>query len=414
MIERELIAAVLTKPSVLWECTVEPEHFTSEVHADIWRTILDLQHKGESFDAVTVSQAMGGEAGARVIEIANESIGAPASASGYARRIVEVWRGRVAGDIYAQAQNGDLTRDEVIRKLMTLDDQESRFECDIKQAMRWALDDMEAAAEAGGDLRGITTGLVDLDKHLGGWHDGDLVVLGARPAMGKTALMLHFAQRAGVPLGVVSSEQPAYQIAQRHAASLGKVSLSNLRQGKVGGKETQAVMHANRTLRDYWILDRSSPTITEVERVARRWHHKHGIKLLLVDYIQRIRGHGEKRHEQVGDVVRSLKTLARDLDIPVIALSQVGRQVESRQNDRRPRMGDLSDSSEIEKEADQVLTLYRDEVYDEKTEDKGIAEISICKNRHGYVGTVHCEWIGEFVSFGDMTYPGKRLEGGVG
>ena len=402
MIERELIAAVISKPDTLWQCEVEPEHFESEVHAEIWRTILDLQHRGESFDAVTVSQAIGGDAGSRVIDIATEAVGAPAAAPGYARTIVDRWRDRKAADVYHLAGEGQLSRDEAIRSLMALDDQESRFECDIQQAFKWAVADMEEAAAAGGGLRGITTGLAKLDDHLGGWHDGDLVVVGARPAMGKTALMLHFAQRAGVPLGLVSAEQPAYQIAQRHAASIGKVSLSNLRNGQVGGKEMQAVASANRSLKDYWLLDRSNPTITEVERVARRWHHKHGIKILFVDYIQRIKGHGDKRHEQVGDVVRSLKTLARDLSIPVIALSQVSRAVEARPKNKRPNMSDLSDSSEIEKEADQVLTLYRDEVYDEDSADKGKAEIAICKNRHGYVGFVYVGWAGEFVSFGDL------------
>jgi replicative DNA helicase len=112
--------------------------------------------------------------------------------------------------------------------------------------------------------------------------------------------------------------------------------------------------------------------------------------------------HPEVWHEQVGDVVRSLKTIARDLDIPVIALSQVSRDVERRQN-RRPGMADLSDSSEIEKEADQVITLYRDEVYDDQSMDKGVAELGIVKNRHGYVGTVRCAWAGEFVSFGNLS-----------
>jgi replicative DNA helicase len=402
MIEQELISAVLSKPSVLWECTVEPEHFTSEVHADIWRTILDLQHKGESFDAVMVSQTLGGDAGSRVIQIANESVGTAAAAPGYARKVMERWRDRVASDVYAKAQSGELTRDEAIRSLMAIDDQESRFECDIRQAIKWALADMEEAASAGGGLRGITTGLADLDRHLGGWHRGDLIIEAARPAMGKTALMLHHAQSAGVPVGVVSAEQPAFQIAQRHAASIGKVSLANLRQGKIGERETQAVIAANRKLKDYWILDRASPTIAEVERTARRWHHKHGIQVLFVDYLQRIRGNGESKAERISDVAKGLKTIARDLDIPVIALAQVNRDVEKRTN-RRPTMADLYYSSEIEMEADQVITLYRDEVYHDDSKDAGIAELAICKNRHGYIGTIFVSWAGEFVSFGDLS-----------
>src|SRR5690554_485003 len=115
MIERELIAAVLSRPEVLWECPCQPEHFESEVHADIWRTILDLQHKGESFDAVTVSQSIGGEAGARVIEIVNDSVGTSSAAPGYARKVIEGWRDREASDLLIKAQDGEISRDELIR-----------------------------------------------------------------------------------------------------------------------------------------------------------------------------------------------------------------------------------------------------------------------------------------------------------
>jgi replicative DNA helicase len=400
MTENELVAAAMRNPDVLWQVEAQPEHFTSAVLSEVWRTMQAMQGAGEKFDAVTLAQALPGHED-RIITIANDAIGSPAAAGGYAKKLIADWTDRTAGDIYAQAIDRQITRDEAIRALMALDQTRDQFECTIQQAMKRALADMEEAQAAGGALRGITTGLADLDKTLGGWHDGDLVVIGARPAMGKTALMLHHAQSCKMPLGVVSSEQPAHQIAQRHIASIGKTSLSNLRQGKIGEHEMNAVIQANRRLKEYWMLDRSSPSITDVERTARRWHHKHGIKILFVDYIQRIRGVGDKRHEQVGDVVRGLKTLARDLNIPVVALAQVGRDVERRTN-RRPGMADLADSSEIEKEADQVITLYRDEVYDADSPHKGIAELGICKNRHGYVGTVHVEWRGEFVSFGDL------------
>jgi replicative DNA helicase len=404
MIERELIAAVLSRPEVLWECPVQPEHFESEVHGQIWRTILDLQHKGESFDAVTVSQSLGGDAGDRAITYVNEAVGSAAAAPGYASRIIEGWRNRMASDIYAKAQSGEISRDDAIRELMALDDEESTHETNIKQAMRKALDDMEEAAAAGGGIRGITTGLKDLDRHLGGLHNGDLTIIGARPSHGKTALLLHIAQCAGVPLGMVSAEMPDFQLAQRHAASIGRVSLANIRQGKVGKDEMAAFVKANRQLRDdYHLLDRGSPHIDEVIKVARKWHHKYQIQLFLVDYIQRITGRGDSKAERVADVAKSLKTIARDLNIPVVALAQVKRDVDSR-SDKRPGMADLYYSSELEMEADQVITLYRDEVYNSDSPDKGMAELSICKNRAGYCGTVKVSWAGEFVSFGDLAW----------
>ena len=398
--ETELVAAAIRDSDLLWQVEVNPKHFVSEVLGEIWGAMQGLQSSGERYDAVTLMDALPSHAD-RIITIANESLGSEAVAPVYARKVIQSWVDRSAGDVYTKALAGDLSKDDVIRALMALDTGRDRFERTISQALKEALNDMEEAAEASGGLRGITTGLVELDKHLGGWHDHDLVVIGARPAMGKTALMLHHAQRCGVPLGMITSEQPSYQIAQRHISSLGRVPLSNLRQGKIGAQEMQAVKIAKGSLKDYWILEKSSPTIDEVEKTARRWHHRHGIKILFVDYIQRIRGRGDRRHEQVGDVVRGLKTLARDLSIPVVALAQVSRDVEKRTN-RRPTMADLSDSSEIEKEADQVITLYRDEVYDQDSMAKGSAELGICKNRHGYVGTVKVGWSGEFVSFGDL------------
>jgi len=401
MIEQELIAAVLRSPSALLDCDCLPEHFESEVHQTIWQTIIDLQSRGEPFDAVTLMEVLPSEAGNRVVAYVNESVGITANAAGYSRKIVEGWRERQALDVYAKAAGGEVTRDEVIQSLMALDNQSDRFEASGQQALKWALADMEEAAENEGRLRGITTGLADLDACLGGFHDGDLTVEGARPAMGKTALLIHHAMHCGVPYGFVSAEQPAHQIAQRMVAARGGVSLSDLRHGRIGGKEMEAVKAAQGVIKQASLYDRSSPSILEVERVARRWRHRQGIKILFVDYIQRIRGAGERRHEQVGDVVRRLKTLARDLGIPVVALSQVGRQVEGREN-KRPSMGDLSDSSEIEKEADQILTLYRDEVYDRNSDDKGLAEINIAKNRHGYCGAVKVAWMGEHVRFGNL------------
>jgi replicative DNA helicase len=400
MIEQEYLACALQNPNVLTDHEVKSHQFESPMHQAIYQAMIDA---GKSYDAALIANQLWTEgeqsASNRVLEIVADCHGIQANCAQYAEKIRNNHRNRVTRQILAEGIK-TLDSGEVIRKLMELDKTETSQEISITQAMAEALEDMEAAAQSKG-IRGITTGLNGLDKHLGGWHRGDLCVIGARPAMGKTALMLHFAQSCGVPLGLVSAEQPAYQIAQRHVASIGKVRLSDLRQGKIGENETKAVITANHRLKNYWIYDRSSPSIDDIVKMARRWKHKHGIKILFVDYIQRIQGNGKVRHEQVGDVVRGLKTLARDLDIPVVALAQVSRQVESRQ-DMRPNMGDLSDSSEIEKEADQIVTMYREEVYNENTKEPGICELKVCKNRHGYTGTVAVKWIGKHVSFGNL------------
>ena len=398
--ETELVAAAMRNSDLLWQVEVRQEHFESELLGEIWAEMKARQSAGERFDAVTLMDALPSHAD-RIITIANESLGAEGVAHVHARNIIKAWTDRSSGDIYTKALAGDMDKNEVIRALMNLDGGKDRFEKTIQQAMREAVEDMEEAQAAGGGLRGITTGLADLDHEIGGFHPGDLTVIAARPSMGKTAMLLHHVQRCGVPLGLATTEQPGMQVAQRHIASIGRVSLSDLRNGKIGEKETNATIVANGKLKDYWLYERSSPSITDVEEISRCWYHRNGIKILFVDYIQRIRGNGDKRHEQVGDVVRGLKTLARDLNIPVVALAQVGRDVEKRAN-KRPSMGDISDSSEIEKEADQVITIYRDEVYNADSMDAGIAELGICKNRHGRVGMVRVGWAPEFVSFGDL------------
>ena len=397
MIEQEYLACAIRNPDVLTHTSVKLAYFDSRVHQTIYEAMLDL---GQSFDAPLLINKLANEgeveAAQRVIEIMSDCLGIQANASRYAVEMRNNYRRRRTQEILTEGLE-TLNAEQVMRALMELDVAEGGNETTIRDALSEALKDMEEAAECQG-IRGITTGLDKLDRHLGGWHKGDLCVIGARPAMGKTALLLHFAQSCGVPLGLVSAEQPAYQIAQRHVSSLGKVRLSDLRQGKIGARETQAVITVNHRLKDYWIYDRSAPSVDDIVKVARRWKHRHNIQVLFVDYIQRIQGKGKARHEQVGEVVRSLKTLARDLEIPVVALAQVARQVEAREN-KRPSMGDLSDSSEIEKEADQIITMYRDEVYNPNTDTSGICELKVCKNRHGYTGTVEVEWIGEYVTF---------------
>ena len=278
-------------------------------------------------------------------------------------------------------------------------------EISVAEGIKAVNRELIAAVERGGPQYGVPSGLAKLDKILLGFHPGDLVVIGARPSQGKTALLLNMADAANVPCGIVSAEQAAMQILQRMVAIRSGVSAERIRAGELHDQdwphltEAAASLHATNT----WIFDRGAPSITDVQRTARRWANGHGIKALYVDYIQRIRGGDPRapRHERVGEVAQGLKDIARELGIPVIALAQVSREVEKR-NDKRPLMGDLSDSSEIEKEADQIVMLYRDEVYNHESSDRGTAELRIEKNRHGRIGFVRCAWLAESMRFRDL------------
>jgi len=201
------------------------------------------------------------------------------------------------------------------------------------------------------------------------------------------------------------AEQSASQIGQRALSMVSKIPVGNLRAGRLGEWDWPSCTAAISTLvpQECAIYDKPAPTLTEVVRIARKWKLDRGIKALYVDYVQRIK-HGnpkQPRHERVAEVAEGLKELARELDIPVIALAQVNRAVEERPN-KRPNMGDLSDSSALEKEADQVIMLYRDEVYRQDTEHPGIAELILEKNRHGGIGKVFVRFQAPTVTFCDL------------
>jgi len=418
-VEAEVLGGVLIRAE-RWPEVAEvlrAEHFEGERHRSIFRTMDAMHTAGDFIDAVSVAQRMveTGQAGkvdngAYITQLANDCTGANTAGHARAMRDQAVARqSRRVGQELAESNGGPDARERALQALLAMDQGTTNHEHTLAEALRDSTDDLMAAMDSDSDIRGITTGFSTLDSHLSGFNDSDLVVLGARPAMGKTSLLLQMALAAagrgegGVPVGLISAEQPSTQVAQRHQSAEARVPLSDMRAGKISDADSARLISQTMKLKgcQYWIYDRSNPSISEVIRVARKWRQLHGIRILYVDYLQRLRGAGDGKTEQVGDIAVQLKNLARDLEIPVVALAQVNREVEKR-NDKRPGMADLRNSGEIEQEADQILTLYRDEVYHDDSPDAGIAEIAIEKNRHGYIGTVRTKWTGAFVRFDDL------------
>lgn len=410
--EQSVLGGLLIAPEALHgiEDLLTGDMFVRGDHRTIFYALGDMVAAGKPVDVVTLGEFLeseGHDLMAYLIDLRSGTASA-ANIRAYAQLVRDDWTLRqvqMVGHRIAKA-SGDAPAalDEAIAELMRLQHTSQKHEYSLRDGMSMAYAGMKRAMELGGRIPGTTTGLARLDAILGGWHDSDLVVVGARAAMGKTALLMGFAHAANVPVGIISAEQPVDQVAARLMSLDSGVAATRMRSGAVDEQDLAKLKASVQRMieRKAWLYDRSAPSIGEVSRVARKWKHQHGIKLLLVDYIQRIESdRGDKRHERVGDVVRQLKNLARDLQIPVVALAQVSRQVEQR-SDKRPHMGDLSDSSEIEKEADQILMLYRDEVYNPDSADKGTAEILIEKNRHGPVGFVRCSWRPETMRFGDL------------
>lgn len=408
--ERTLLATLMQRPSDCHGVDVLPEWFVSEQHADICRTVLSLTQDGEPADPVSVMDALEKSGRSTLANLAvTIAADAPVTASpeAYAHRIMMTWRQRQAREIGTALVESTTPEavDDAITALMDLHAVERQHEWTSRQAAKAAFAELVAVHEAGGKLPGVTTGLADLDDKLGGLHRGDLVIVGGRAAMGKTAFLVGMARAAataGEPVGIISGEQPIEQIALRMMSSAANVEAKKFRSAHFDESEWTRVYNATASTTELpiWFLDRSAPSMAEVARVARRWKHKHGIKALYVDYIQRIQGRGERKFEQVGDVAQGLKNLARDLDIPVVALAQVSRAVESRA-DHTPRMGDLSDSSQLEKEADQIVMLYREGYYDANA-PQDIARAIVEKNRHGPTGYVDLHWNGPVMTFGNL------------
>lgn len=420
--EQAVLGGLMLAPKAISKVRLSDGDFYRRDHALIYRAICELDRKGQPFDAVTLgewfeakgqSELVAG--GAYLIELATTTPSA-ANIAAYAaivrdkailRRAIDIAT-KLMGDGFSP-NNRDSSEiiDTAIGELMGLAKQESRFEHTLTQAVTAAFDDMHEAYQAGGAIRGVTTGFKRVDKRLGGFHPGDLIVIGARPAMGKTALLVNLAEAAAEKhhcVGMISGEQSAMQVGQRAMARDSGVAAEKMRSGDLEDEEWAKLTAAISRLRShrFYLYDRSAPTLDEVRRTARAWKHEHGMEALYIDYAQRIRvPRSASRVDEVAEVARGLKEIARDLEVPVIALSQVVKGVDSRE-DKRPGMSDLANSDDLVREADVIAMLYRDEVYREDSPDRGIAELNVEKNRHGPCGQFQLAWVAQTMRFADL------------
>lgn len=389
---------------------ISAAQFTNPQRARVFGAIRDRVLAGEPADVVTIGEALPDDF-SYCVDVAMHTPGGSAAVT-YATIVRENWRRREAVAIGLKLVSGSRESEEgaveaAVAALMALSASVTEAEYTGKQALQQAMAQVQAAYETGGALPGITTGLDALDEILGGFHDSDLTIIGARPAMGKTALMGALAEAAadaGKRPGIISAEQPAVQMALRRLSMVSGVNASGLRAGRVDdedwGRLTQGM--ANALSRDMWIYDRSAVTLDELISMARKWKHTHGIGILFIDYAQRIRVPGADRITEVSEVARGLKNLARDLQIPVVSLAQVIKGVDNRP-DKRPNQGDLANSDELTREADQIWMLYRECVYDPEA-NRTIAEILIEKNRHGPTGFKKVYFHEATMRFGNLAH----------
>ncbi len=278
---------------------------------------------------------------------------------------------------------------------------------DADSLIKEAIDKIGELFEKKGAITGLTTGFNDLDKMTSGLQPADLVIVAGRPSMGKTSFAMNLVENALFgderPVLVFSMEMPAHSLMTRMLSSVGKIDQTRVRNGQLQNDDWDKLQVATQRLKgkSLFIDDTPALTPTEVRSRARRIVREHGeLGMIMLDYLQlmQVAGGGEGRTQEISEISRSLKTIAKEFNCPVIALSQLNRSLEQRPN-KRPVMSDLRESGAIEQDADVIMFIYRDEVYNEETDEKGVAEIIIGKQRNGPIGTVNLAFRGEFTRF---------------
>ncbi len=409
---------------------LEPESFYRPAHQKIFNAILNLDSRGEPVDQISVVdelkragdlQAAGG---AYYVSELTEKIPSTANTRYYAKLVMESSALRaliqlsaeLSTEAYETRERVDDLLEKAESKIFELS--EKRFKTADFVRMRTALDEAFAQVdkfhENPGGIRGVATGFDVLDNVTSGFQNSDLIILAARPSMGKTALALSLARNAAIEhghkIGFFSLEMSNYQLAMRLLCSEAKVDAHLVRTGRLPSNLWPNLSSAAGKLADaeIYLDDSASLNITELRAKARRLKADKDIDMIVVDYMQLLQGTGrvESRQQEISQISRSLKMLAKELNIPVLALSQLSRAVEMRGGDKRPILSDLRESGSIEQDADIVMFIYRAEKYlsdEDSLEDvKGLAEIIIAKQRNGPTDTVKLTFIDRFASFQNL------------
>ncbi|MHB8658763.1 MAG: replicative DNA helicase [Solirubrobacteraceae bacterium] len=434
--EQSVLGAVLLDERHLHALLVEeqlrPAHFFREQHGAVFQTMLDLYNSDRKIDHLTVGEALRQNGrleevgGPEAIDELTGWVPAAGNARDYGRIVRENWQMRALLTATYEIQARVLGREAPARDLVedaersmlevAHNDQQKKIRT-IADILHEETDKLHRLSVAKTALTGTPSGFKDLDEKTGGFQPGNLVVLAARPSMGKSALVANIAENAvlaGHPVALFSLEMSESELAQRFVASQARIKGEDLRRGKVAESRWPKILEACQRLSEapLFVDDSSDTGVLEVRAKSRRLHHQieGGLGLIIIDYLQLMRHEGriESRVEQVSQISRALKGLARELGVPVIALSQLSRAVEQRgKEDKKPILSDLRESGAIEQDADLVMFIYRDEYYDKDSERPGEADIIIAKHRNGPVGELVLTFQKEYPRF--MNYAGERF-----
>ncbi len=317
----------------------------------------------------------------------------------------------IAGICYAGKESLEVILEDTEKKVFDLIQKRNSAEfVPIRQVVMDVMDKIEKASKNSGNVTGIATGFIDLDYKTAGLQPADLILIAARPSMGKTAFVLNIAQHVAFKLNlttvIFSLEMSKEQLVNRLFSLESRVDSQHLRTGNLSDMEWEKLIESAGVIGKSKLIIDDTPGIgiSELRSKCRKYKLEHDLKIVIIDYLQLMSGSGrpnDSRQQEISDISRSLKALARELNVPVVALSQLSRAVEQRP-DHRPMLSDLRESGAIEQDADVVMFIYRDEYYNKDSEKKGIAEISIAKQRNGPIGTVELVWLPDYTKFANL------------
>lgn len=403
-----------------------PEDFYNGQYGVIFKALVDLYHQGIGADLVTMQNKL------REMEVPPEltsiefigdiinSVPTSANIKHYAkivqeksvlRRLIKVTE-KVTANCYMDKQPLEEILDDTEKQVFDVVQKRSASEFEnIRDVVLRTLDSIERAARQKGHITGLETGFRDLDYKTAGLQPSDLILIAARPAMGKTAFVLNLAEYIALhsrsTIAMFSLEMSKEQLVKRMLSMNSKVDSQKIRTGSLEDDEWGKLVESVRRLGNSNLVidDTSGITAAELRSKCRKLKMEKGLDLVIIDYLQLMSGSGKRkgdnRQQEISDISRSLKVMARELNVPVIALSQLSRAVEQRP-DKKPMLSDLRESGAIEQDADMVMFLYRDEYYNPDTELKGQAEVIIAKQRSGPTGSVHLAWLAQFTKFGNL------------
>lgn len=427
--EQAVLGAMLLKPDAVTTAAEEltADDFYRETHRLIFEAMMDLKERTEPVDLVTLTEQLKKAdkltkiGGIPALSLIANSVPTAANVQYHARIVREKAQLRslihaateIAGAAYEDAEDVEDIMDSAEKRILEVaSGKRSKDFVPLQDILLNTLEQIEARYSNKGSITGLPTGFTELDHLTAGLQKSDLILVAARPSMGKTAFTLniaaHVVLRAKEPVAFFSLEMSKEQLVQRLICSEGRIDSQRLRVGELEDKEWGDLIDtANRlSAAPLYIDDTPGITVMELRSKARRLKAEQGLSLIIIDYLQLMQGRtsksGDNRQQEISEISRSLKALARELNVPVVALSQLSRSVESRQI-KRPMLSDLRESGSLEQDADIVMFLYREDYYDPDTENKNITEVIIAKHRNGPVDTVELTFLKQFTKFGNLS-----------